>query len=143
VSRIISIGESIIASSAAIQSSRDLAKVAWSRAVGVVEKDIGLRTGSKRGRASRVGGDVGGNRRDLNAGCRRDLRAGLFQHVPLTRDDGHVDAFPGEREGAGPSQTSTRAAQQRLSSADSKVHVFVLDRVDSYDVSDAAAARVG
>src|SRR5262249_4759972 len=122
---------------------RPVAKVAWSRAVGVVEKDIGLRTGSKRGGASRTGGDVGGNRRDLNAGRRRDLRAGPFQHVALARDDGDVDAFPGERKGAGPAQPSTRAAQQGLSSADSKVHVFVLGRVDSSDVSDADAARVG
>src|SRR5262249_3503321 len=101
---------------------RPVAEVTRSRAIGVVEKDIGLRTGGKRGGASRAGGDVGGNRGDLDAGRRRDLRAGLFQHVALARDDGDVDAFPSEREGTGPSQASARAAQQRLSSTQSEVH---------------------
>jgi len=102
---------------------RPIAEIAWSRAVGIVEKDIGLWTGGKRGSASGPGGDIGGNRGDLHAGRRRNLRSGLLQHVALARDEGHVDPFPSECEGAGVSQTAARAAQQRLASAQSEVHI--------------------
>ena len=102
---------------------RPIAEIAWSWAVGIVEEDIGLWTGGKRGSASGAGGDIGGNRGDLDTGRRRNLRSGLLQRLALARDDGHVDPFPSEREGAGVSQTAARAAQQRLSSTQSEVHI--------------------
>src|SRR5262249_56455574 len=93
------------------------AEIAGQRSVGVVEKDIGLRTRGKRGRAPGPGGDVGGNRGHLDAGRRGDLRAGFFQPLAPARDDGDVDAFLRQREGAGAPETAARAAPERLSSA--------------------------
>jgi hypothetical protein len=100
---------------------RPIAEIAGSWAGGIVEEDIGLWTGGKGGSASGAGGDIGGNRGDLDAGCRRNLRSSLVQRLALTRDDGHVDPFPSD--GAGVSQTAARAAQQRLSSTQSEVHI--------------------
>jgi hypothetical protein len=91
--------------------ARPVAEIAGQRSVGIVEKDIGLRTRGKCSRAPRAGGDVGGNRGDLDGRRRRNLRAGFFQRLAPTRDDGDVDAFLRQREGAGPPQTAARAAQ--------------------------------
>jgi len=60
--------------------------------------------------------------RHLNAGRRGDFRAGLFKNIAPAGDDGDVDAFPGERKGAGLAETSARAAQKRFSAADAEVH---------------------
>ena len=101
---------------------RPIVEVARQRAVGVVEQDIGLRTGGKRSRASRAAGNIGGNRADLDAGRRRDLRAGFFQRVASARDNGHVHALLRERERAGAPQAAARPGQKRLSSVNPQIH---------------------
>ena len=102
--------------------SRPVAKIARQRPVRIVEQNIGLRTRGKRGRSSRGRGDVGGDRRDLDPARRPYLRGGFLQCLPPACNDGHVDAFLRKREGAGPPQTSARARQQRLASADPEIH---------------------
>src|SRR5439155_16378524 len=60
--------------------------------------------------------------RDLDPARRPYLGGGFLQCLPPACNDGHVDAFLRKREGAGPPQTSARARQQRLASADPEIH---------------------
>src|SRR5262249_56241760 len=92
-------------------------EITWGWAVGIVEEDIGLWTDGKRGSASGPGGDIGGNRGDLDACRRRNFRSGLLQHVALARDEAHVDPFPSECEGAGGCPAPAPAPQTRLAAA--------------------------
>src|SRR5258708_16020373 len=64
---------------------RPIAEIARQRAVRVVEKDIGLRTRGKRGRATRGGPDIPGGPRHLGAPRPPSLRAALFPYLPPSR----------------------------------------------------------
>ncbi len=97
VARIISIGASIMASSAAIQSSRvHLRKSPGIGPIGVVEQDVGLGAGRQRRRASLRGRDVGHDRRHPDAGRIANFGGGTLQHVAGARHDGDMHAFLGD-----------------------------------------------
>ena len=123
VSRIISMGDSIIMSSAAIQSSRDQSR-----------KSPGSGPSALLSRISGAGQAASAAARPslvvmspatvvtLTPVAAAISAPVCFERVALARHDGDVDAFVRERERAGLAEPSAGATQQRLPAANAEVH---------------------
>ena len=123
VSRIISIGPSIMSSSAAIQSSRDQSrKLPGSGPCELFTRISGAAQAADRGGAAGRRGQVGGDSDNFYAGRLRDFGAGAFQHLARARNDREIDAFPRQRERAGLAETAAGAADQRAFASYAEVH---------------------
>ncbi len=124
VSRIISIGPSIMSSSAAIQSSRDQSrKSPGSGPCELLIRISGCGQACDGGGAAGRRGEVAGNGRDLDAGCLRNLGAGAFERVAGAGNNGQIDAFARQRKSAGFAEPAARAAHQRGLALDAEVQV--------------------
>ena len=67
-------------------------------------------------------GEVGGDRDNLHAGRLGDFGSRTLKHVAGAGDDGEIDAFPRQRQRAGPAETPARAADQRAFTSYAEVH---------------------
>ena len=123
VSRIISIGPSIMSSRAAIQSSRDQSRKLpgsgpcelFTRISGAAQAPTAAARPCGVVRSAATGDN-------LHAGRLRNFGAGAFKHVAGAGNDREIDAFPRQRQRAGLAETPARAADQRAFASYAEVH---------------------
>src|SRR5437773_1228434 len=95
-----------------------LAEVAGRRAAGVVDANVGLRTGGEHLLAAGVGRDVDGDSRHLDAGLLADFLSRRLELGLGARVDHEIDAFLRQRHGATLAQSLARRTDDRLAALD-------------------------
>ena len=102
-----------------------VAEIAGRRAAGIVDQDVRIGAGLQHGFAARRGGDVADDIGDGDAGIGfADFVGGFFQRLGAARRQRDMDAFIGQRHGAGAAQALARCANDGAAAFDPKIHCF-------------------
>ncbi len=98
------------------------------RTAAIVDQDVGVGAGGKRGLAAFLGADVAGDRGHLGAGFLADLLGGGVERLLGARRDHEVDPGAAERHRAGAAEPLARGTDDRLLTLDLEIqHVPLPD----------------
>src|SRR4051812_41377888 len=118
-----------------------VAEIAYRRASGVVDQDVGLRTRCEHRRATFGSGDVARHGNHLAPGGAADLVGRRLQRCRIASVDDQLYAFVRERKGATLAEPLAGCADDRFSTLDAEIHsVGALWKLPSFMIARSRVA---